>query len=355
LRLHSRFRITLSYMSSKKNPITSARVPLYFLIIVVLLLSSISYFYINKLEKEKKEASQHALDNIDHVSQRFIVSDKFKYIRPLAFVEYYREDTLLLSIKNDILNYINVKRSEGAITSASAYLRNLNRHQDVRINPSEVYFPGSLMKVPIMIAYLKMAEKEPGLLNKELTYLDNFTNLPHQNIKLKTLEPGKTYKISELLNYMIVYSDNQATALLSENIEFDKIAKVFEDLGLPKVDATSQEYGISLKDYSRFFRVLYNSTYLSWDMSEYGLDLLVKSKYNKGLTKKLPESVVVAHKFGERNSDGIQQMHEIGIVYVKDKNYLIGVMTKGSSIEILEEVISDISKIAYDGIMQEKQ
>jgi beta-lactamase class A len=211
------------------------------------------------------------------------------------------------------------------------------------------------MKVPIMIAYLKMAEKEPGLLNKELTYLDNFTNLPQQNIKLKTLEPGKTYKISELLNYMIVYSDNQATALLSENIEFGKIAKVFDDLDLPKVDASTQEYGISLKDYSRFFRVLYNSTYLSWDMSEYGLDLLVKSKYNKGLTKKLPESVVVAHKFGERNSDGIQQMHEIGIVYVKDKNYLIGVMTKGSSIEILEEVISDISKIAYDGIMQEKQ
>jgi len=341
-------------MATKKSIIPSVKVPLYLLIIIILLLSSISYYYIQKIEKEKKIAVQHALDKIDHVTQRFIVSDKYKYIRPLAFVEYYREDTLLVEIKKEILNYISVKRSEGAITTASAYLRNMNRHQDVRINPAEVYFPGSLMKVPIMIAYLKMAEKDPSVLNREYLFYNNYTNLPTQNIKLKTLESGKSYKVGELLYYMIVYSDNMATALLSANIEFSKIANVFEDLGLPIVDEKTQEYGISLKDYSRFFRVLYNSTYLSWDMSEYALDLLVKSKYENGLTKSLPKTISVAHKFGERNSDGIQQVHEIGIVYIKNKTYLIGVMTKGSSIEILEDVISDISKIAYDGILKEK-
>ena len=306
--------------------------------------------YIRILRTEKDKEILSAVNKIDNVTQRLLVQDEYKLIKPLAFVEFTKEDTLLKQIKTSILNYIEEKKQEGIITAASAYLRNLNRHQDVRINPTEVYFPGSLMKIPILITYLKEAEKNPELLQHQILFSRSYGNLPVQNIKVKTIQLGQSYRISELLEYMIVFSDNNATAVLNENIEFDKIVKVFRHLQLPLPDIKQVEYGLTLKDYSRFFRVLFNATYLSWEMSEYALELLVRCNYKNGLIKYIDPHVKVAHKFGERNSDGTQQMHEVGIVYLEKKPYLIGIFTKGSSIPQLEEVIANISKIAFDGM-----
>jgi hypothetical protein len=77
---------------------------------------------------------------------------------------------------------------------------------------------------------------------------------------------------------------------------------------------------------------------------------MVRCNYKNGLVKYIDPNVKVAHKFGERNSDGTQQMHEVGIVYLEGKEYLIGIFTKGSRIDQLEEVIANISKIAYEGM-----
>ena len=339
---------------AQKRNFFSAKIPLYVALIIIAL---ISFFYMWRMREMKSENEQEvtaAVDKIDNVSLRLVVEDDYKLIKPLAFVEFTKEDPLLLQIKESILAYIDQKKNEGVIVSASAYIRNLSRHQDVRINPEEVYFPGSLMKIPILITYLKEAEKDPSLLDKQLVFSQQYGNLPVQNIKVKTIEIGNAYSVRELLEYMIVYSDNNATALLNSNIDFNKIVKVFAHLQLPLPDLKSAEYGLTLKDYSRFFRVLFNATYLSWEMSEYALELLTRCNYKAGMVKYIDPSVKVAHKFGERNSDGTQQMHEVGIVYLDDKPYLIGIFTKGSDIQKLEEVVASISKIVYDGMKEGK-
>ncbi|MFN4123499.1 MAG: serine hydrolase [Flavobacteriales bacterium] len=328
-------------------------IPLIVLLALVISIAVVNYYAVQHLNQEKKKAVKEALSKIDHVSQRLLPRERYKHIRPLLFVEYKREDTLLLKIKKDIMDFIKQKQDAGVIRNASAYLRLLNHHQDVRINPSEIYFPGSLMKVPMLISFLKEAESNPAYLDKSISFDAPFSNLPNQNIKGKNIEVGKSYSFRELLHYMIVYSDNNATALLGNNIDFEKLSRVFEDLALPPIIAGYQDYAISLKDYSRFFRCLYNASYLSWDMSEYALDLLSKCTYSNGLKRYLPDTIKVAYKFGERNLEGIQQLHEMGIVYLGEQTYLVGIMTKGKDVKALEDFIADVSKIIFDYFVKE--
>jgi len=323
-------------------------VKLWILIVLIVATASGNYIYFSSLKKAHKADIKSVKQKVDQVSQRLLPGDRYKHIRPLLFIEYKKEDTLLMQIKEDVLKHIDEKKRLGVIQNASVYLRLLNHHQDVRINPSEVYFPGSLMKVPLMISLLKESETNRAFLDKKVVFDQMFEELPKQNIKSNSIELGKTYTMKELLYYMIVYSDNNATALLGNNIAFEKVARVFDDLALPPVTSGSQDYAISLKDYSRFFRCLYNASYLSWEMSEYALDLLTQCTYSNGLKRNLPKDVSVAYKFGEKNLDGVQQLHEMGIVYKDNQTYLIGIMTKGRDVKILEDFIAELSKLVFD-------
>jgi len=340
--------------SSPKPSFFAIKVPLI-AVILLLILAGVGAYFVNKQsQKACQQKVQAALNKVEGVSIRILVEDEYKLIKPLAFIEFTKEDTLLLDIKQKIQDYIEEKKREGVITSASAYLRNLNRHQDVRINPSEVYFPGSLMKIPIMVAFLKEAERDPSVLYRQVVFQRPYDNLPYQNIKTEGIELGKSYTVKQLMESMIIHSDNNATALLSEQIQFEKIAHVFKNMQLPYPDQTKPDYGLALKDYSRFFRVLFNASYLSWENSEYALNLLTKTDYQDGILRGVEKGTPVAHKFGERNSDGVQQLHEVGVVYLKNRPYLIGIMTKGSDIKKMEPVLGDISEIVYQGMKNGK-
>ena len=110
---------------------------------------------------------------------------------------------------------------------------------------------------------------------------------------------------------------------------------------------------MSVEEFATFFRVLYNATLLSKDMSEKALDLLARAEFKEGLVEGVPASVTVAHKFGERvfGSNGeIKELHDCGIVYYPEHPYLLCVMTKGSSFEYLDDGIREISHIVYEKV-----
>jgi hypothetical protein len=146
---------------------------------------------------------------------------------------------------------------------------------------------------------------------------------------------------------MIQYSDNDATIVLRENMNMSTYFQVYKDLNL-EAPPDFGEYFITSSDYSKFFRVLYNATYIRPDLSEFGMKLLTLSTYKNGLLTGVDPAIKVAHKFGERVIGTKSQLHEFGIVFFKGDPYLIGIMTMGSSLNLLPGIISDISKIAFD-------
>lgn len=217
-------------------------------------------------------------------------------------------------------------------------------------NEAETFNPGSLIKVPVMITILKMAEQKPGLLDKELVYNRPNEKVPNQTFDSKTIQPGKTYTVRALLKYMISYSDNNATHLLHNILDMDMMRKAFTDIGLPEPDLVDRNFQITAKNYSGFIKSLFNASYLNPEHSEFAIGLLSESSYKDGMVKGLPDNTPVAHKFGEGGTKEMHQMHESGLIYLDNKPYLLIIMTKGTDVQKLPNVISEITKVVVSNM-----
>jgi beta-lactamase class A len=250
-------------------------------------------------------------------------------------------------LKNELTDLINKFKLSGEITSASVYVREFGQARWMVINENEKYSPGSLLKVPELIAFCKMNELKPGFFDKSVAYKTKTET--HRNItfKSKHIELGQSYTIRELLKYMIVYSDNDATMLLNELMDRKIFNRVFTDLGLHAPDYTSNDYPITTAEFSLFLKELYNSTYLNTVHSEFCMNLMSQSDYVDGLVSGLPQNCVAVHKFGEGGFSNAPNFNESAIVYCNNKAYLLTVMSKGTDLTKMPGFVREVSKLVY--------
>ncbi len=277
-------------------------------------------------------------------------TDEYEYISPLLECDTY-ESSELAWFDNKIEDKAEELMSNGNTTHISYYFRDLNNGIWFGINEKELFSPASLFKTPVMMSYLKQSEENPELLSKKIVFTETDKNYEKQNIKPSTeMEVGKSYTIEEIINRMIIYSDNSALRILLR--EGDPFAyRVFYDLD---VGIASNEEGLenfmSVYEYSRFFRILYNGSYLNFEKSNKALEILTKVEFRDGLVAELPPEIPVAHKFGERQFGEEKQLHDCGIVYYPEKPYLICIMTRGKDITKLPKIISELSKLTYEEV-----
>ena len=92
-----------------------------------------------------------------------------------------------------------------------------------------------------------MNEEAPGILDKKLLFNQNFNIDKIVAFKSKSIQIGTTYTIRELLRYMIEYSDNNATALLNNNLKSDVLLKLFKDLDLKLPNISAKQYFFTVK------------------------------------------------------------------------------------------------------------
>ena len=239
------------------------------------------------------------------------------------------------------------------VSHISAYFRDMNNGLSFGIGASEKFTPASLVKVPLMMAYFKAAENDPGLLSRTIPYGGGPDQNAGQAFKpAVAIEPGRSYTVDDLIRAAIIYSDNNAYFLLFRSLDPRVQKRVYSDLGLeiPKV-RTRDDY-MTVNEYAAFFRILFNASYLTRDLSEKALKLLSEVEFTAGLKAGVPPNIAVAHKFGQRSlGDGqIKQLHDCGIVYYPDHPYLLCVMSRGASFEYLDDAIREISRITFDAV-----
>jgi beta-lactamase class A len=274
----------------------------------------------------------------------------YNFIKPVLFVDRECESDKLFPIKQSVTNLLDEYKRTGDLNSGSIFLKEYTGNDWIAINGEEKYMPGSLMKVPELIAFLKMEESNPGLLNKELMFDRNFPVDKHPKFVSKSIVLGHKYTIRELLRYMIVYSDNNATSLLFSHMDANVFKKVFTDVGLQSPDLTAQNYPISAKDFSIFMRILYNSSYLTNKNSEFATELLSQCNFKTGLVGGLPSNLKSAHKFGESGDPTEKHFSESAIIYLDNNPYILTVMLKGKSYDKLPEIIRQISATVYQNM-----
>ena len=275
----------------------------------------------------------------------------YKHIGPIVSAAQDCEAEALMPLKLNVTSFIDDEVNAGRIISASVYMRRLSDDAWLNINPENTYHPASLLKVPQLITYLKMAENEPGLLEKKFVFTPPEGEMPVQYYSAKTLQPGHKYSIKELFHYMIVYSDNYANMEIVSRMDMNVFNKTFKDLRLTPPNLMDQNYTISTRDYSRFLETLYNAAYLSMQASENAIELLVEATFKDGILKKIPRTLSVAHKKGEWGDGNTVELHDCGIVYIEGNPYIITIMTKGKDMKMLSEAIGNISKIVFDSMV----
>lgn len=299
-------------------------------------------------------------DNI-HKSNRHEKRDgkattRFPLVSPLLFcgASESMENSIYSPSRFKVEHYVNNIMSNKKVNHVSVYYRDLNNGPWFGINENEGFAPSSLLKLPLLISALKENEEVDNIfINKTIKFeKKEFTG--NQYFKPENeLEIGKTYTVADLLKSSIVYSDNESAILLYKVLGDTKLIETYVNLGLISPQNGS-DFNMNVKEYSSFFRVLYNSSYINKESSEFALELLAESKFINGIKSGTPKDIIVSHKFGEQiNKDGVLQLHDCGIVYAPKKPYILCVMTRGDNFNELADIIKNISKITYDSVIGE--
>lgn len=271
-----------------------------------------------------------------------------------AFPEYMPLDTA-------ITKYVDSSTAAGNAAAVGVYFRDLNSNEWFAVNPTVKFSPASMLKVATLISIFRVAESFPPLLTGSITVqpsvdqaIDSQDYFPAAN----PITPGKTYSVENLLQHLIIDSDNNANTLLNKYMGETEINTTLSDLGIPIPDENGGDSDTP-QQYSRLFRVLYNATYLSPYHSEQALALLSRTTFTQGLVAGVPADTVVSHKFGERtflspvsslSTAAPHELHDCGIIYYPDHPYFLCVMTKGADFPTLEGVIRDISQITWSNL-----
>lgn len=163
------------------------------------------------------------------------------------------------------------------------YVRNLNNGPWFGINENEKYSPASLMKVPIFITFLKWIELDPSVASKKILVNEDKNTSTQYFKPIKNLTIGKEYSIQELMEEMIIYSNNSAMNILTSVMPLDFYTKVSNDLSIKVPKKDTEENYLSVKEVATFFRILYNASYLNRDSSEYTLKILSKATFSDGI------------------------------------------------------------------------
>jgi beta-lactamase class A len=297
--------------------------------------------------------SLHEGKKSEHVQIRL---DDYRYTRPLLECDGNHSGSHhpdLEPFRKAVQRTVDEHLTSGDAHTIALYFRDLQSGAWFGVNDQQQFTPASLMKVPLMIAVMKHAERDADLLQKKIRYQGGDIHRYQGILPEKVLQRGSWYTVDDLLFRMIAYSDNDAALLLSDRYGMDILSKTLEDLRVPVSRETTGTF-ITVRDFTAFYRVLFNASYLGHALSERALSYLARSTFADGIRTGIPEGTPVASKFGEYSA-GAYQLHEFGIIYHPEHPYLLGVVTMGGTRESLTHVIQELSSIVYLEIIRQHE
>src|SRR5437763_2155501 len=166
---------------------------------------------------------------------------------------------------------------------------------------------------------------------------------------------GRTAKISDLTEWMIVSSSNLATNLLLDYVTVEKAQKVLRDAGVSGVelrrgvsDTRAHEHNLNNETTAdgllQLFAVL-RGDFLSKASRDLAINILLQQRFNSMIPAPLPSHAIVALKTGEIST----ACHDAGIVYLPEREpYIIVVLTEvPAEINGRRETIAKISEKVF--------
>ena len=262
----------------------------------------------------------------------------------------------LMAFREDTERYIADLRRRDPSLGVSLYVRDLEHGAWTGVGENDMYVPASLMKVSVLFHALSRLEDDPTLAHARLRYpgpdsMPSPDNLFGAPVPIHMV-PGESYTFPDVLDRMVRHSDNHAKDLLMEGVRSGEVDSLMMQIGVP-AQFDGGKAVMTPRAYAALFRMLYHSSVFSRRTSEFGLDLLLRADFDRGLRAGLPADVPIASKYGiyfdPRNLKSGQQLHECGIIYPPDHPFAICVMTRSllKGPPELAEILSEVARRAY--------
>ena len=284
----------------------------------------------------------------------------YEFVNPLLTCDLLEDEPYggFGSLTSDLQSAVKQEEASGAVTRMSVYFRDMNYGRWTGVNADDLYIPASLNKVPLYIAYQRQAQTSPAVLTQTYTIPAGVDANSVETFKSQDdLLPG-VYTVQQLLDAMIMHSDNNAANVLNAHVSPAAIADVYSTLSLPAGDDNAED--MSPRGYMVLFRILYNATYIGRTRAQATLKLLSETDFNGGIVAGVG-STTVSHKFGERSvyvQDGAtgqqtltkRELHDCGIVYYPGSPYGLCIMTEGADFNQMKGAIADVSALVYKDV-----
>ena len=235
--------------------------------------------------------------------------------------------------------------SESKAVAYAIALRDYETGLRFAINPERRFHAASTIKVAILLAVCKAIDEGQIRLNDTLHVRNRFLSAVDQSPFRIDVESdgypqlhrlvGRTAKISDLAEWMIVSSSNLATNLLLDHLTVDYALKVLREAGVSGVDlrrgvddTKAHEKNLNNETTAQglldLFAVL-RGDFLSKASRDLAINILLQQRFNSMIPAPLPAHASVAHKTGEIST----ACHDAGIVYLPEREpYILVVLTE---------------------------
>ena len=207
----------------------------------------------------------------------------------------------------------------------------------------------SVIKIPIMVEAFRQFEN--GELNPRQTYRIKAEDKMPSCGALNRMHDGLEVTMRDLVELMIVLSDNTATNILIDILGIARVNATLEAEGLKVTrlrrklfDKAGMEAGLSnhvcAREIGLLLERMYAGTLVSPEASAQMLEILRNQKLNGKMPFFLkPRGIACAHKTGE--DDGIT--HDVGVVYAKNP-FVLCMLSEETDVPAFERLIQDVAR-----------
>lgn len=251
-------------------------------------------------------------------------------------------------LKLDILDLISNAKAQVSLLITNMDTGNVI----VSYNEELKMVSASIIKVLILLSALEKVQEGELSLNSEI-------QLNQENIlgDTEVFEYGeRAYTLDELLNWMIINSDNTATNCLIDLLTMDSINTYAIGLSLKQtklerkmLDFEAIQNGFnnytSAIDIKILYDALYQNRILTPELCEYAIRTLKRQRHKQLAMRYIYDDVIIAHKTGSLDN----LYHDVCIFYLEHITYYFGMFVSDAvDSEYAAKLIGRISKMIYE-------
>lgn len=211
----------------------------------------------------------------------------------------------------------------------------------VGLNNDSEFTAASLLKVPVVMAYLRMKERLGIKEDKTVTLQQADLDSKYGELYKKGV--GYPINLGDAVKLTLQQSDNTASLVLAHRTPVEDFTYVYEGLDIqPALEGDNPI--ITAEQYISILKALYFSSILNREDSQYVLDLLTKTDFNNMMPSGVPHDVIIAHKVGLIDE---QIYNDCGIVYVPTRPYALCMISQSDRVTA-QARMQEVSKAIYD-------